>query len=59
MKRIVVRYMFLFEISALGRRFALTRLAVNMLVFAIIAGVFCNLLSRYKKEKMYSNAEYL
>ena len=59
MKRIVVRYMFLFEISALGRRFALTRLAVNMLVIAIIAAVLCTVISRDKKEKMYSNAEYL
>ncbi len=49
--------MLLFEISALGLRFALARLAIDILGIALIAFAIKNLLPKGEIEKIYVRAE--
>jgi uncharacterized membrane protein YraQ (UPF0718 family) len=51
--------MFLFELSALGAAFAITRLLVNIPGIIIIAYLLNSLVSREEVETMYLNAERL
>ena len=51
--------MFLFELSALGASFAITRLLVNIPGIIIIAYLLNSLVSREEVETMYLNAERL
>lgn len=51
--------MFLFELSALGAPFAITRLLVNIPGIIIIAYLLNSLVSREEVETMYLNAERL
>jgi len=51
--------MFLFEISSLGFKFALSRLAINILVIIIIAYVMGALIKKEDIDKMYEKAESL
>lgn len=49
--------MFLYESSALGMKFALARLAINIPGIIIIAAVLKRLAGREEIEKLYKNAE--
>jgi Predicted permeases len=51
--------MILFEISSLGFKFALSRLAINILVIIIIAYVMGALIKKEDVDKMYEKAERL
>ena len=51
--------MFLFEISSLGFKFALSRLAINILVIIIIAYAMGMLNKKEDVDKMYEKAERL
>jgi hypothetical protein len=51
--------MFLFEISSLGFKFALSRLAINILVIIIIAYAMGMLIKKEDVDKMYEKAERL
>ena len=49
--------MFLFEVSSLGLKFALTRLIVDIFGIIIIAHVLSNLVSKEELKKLYINVE--
>ena len=49
--------MLLFEIAALGTKFAITRLLIDIPGIIIIAYILSKLISKDEKEKMYNNAE--
>lgn len=49
--------MLLFEISALGAKFALTRLLVDIPGIILIAYVLCTFMDRSELERIYKNAE--
>ena len=49
--------MFLFEVSSLGLKFALTRLIVDLFGIIIIAHVLSNLVSKEELKKLYINVE--
>jgi hypothetical protein len=51
--------MFLFEIAALGPKFAWTRLTVDIAGIIIIAWVLGRMISPKEKEMFYQNAEYI
>jgi uncharacterized membrane protein YraQ (UPF0718 family) len=51
--------MFLFEMAALGPRFAWTRLAVDIPGIIIIAWILNRMISSKEKEKIYQNADNL
>ncbi len=51
--------MFLFELSALGARFAVTRLLVDIPGIILISYILCALLSKEEIKKVYENAETL
>ncbi|HBF36958.1 MAG TPA: permease [Firmicutes bacterium] len=51
--------MFLFEMAALGPRFAWTRLAVDIPGIIIIAWILNRMVSSKEKEKIYQNADNL
>ena len=49
--------MFLFEVSSLGLKFALTRLIVDIFGIIIIANILTSLVSKEEVKKLYINAE--
>lgn len=49
--------MLLFEIAALGAKFTITRLLIDIPRIIIIAYILSKLISKDEKEKIYSNAE--
>ncbi len=49
--------MFLFEMAALGAKFAITRLAVDIPGIIIIAYILSKLISKQEIQKIYDNAE--
>ncbi|MFA9397298.1 MAG: permease [Clostridiaceae bacterium] len=51
--------MFLFEMSALGAKFAVTRLLVDIPGIIIIAYILSHLISKDEVKKIYANAESL
>ncbi|MDX9784915.1 MAG: permease [Spirochaetia bacterium] len=51
--------MFLFEMSALGERFALSRLAIDIVGIALIAWAMTTALGKEEIERIYKNAESL
>lgn len=51
--------MFLFEISALGSRFAITRLLVDIPGIILIAYIMCSIVPKSEVEKIYENADSL
>ena len=48
--------MFLFELSALGRKFAVTRLLIDIPVIIFIAFILNSTISRNKKDEIYRKA---
>jgi len=51
--------MLLFEMSALGNRFALSRLAIDIVGIVLIAWAMASALGKVEIEKIYTNAETL
>jgi hypothetical protein len=51
--------MFLFELSSLGAKFAVTRLLVDIPGIIIIATILAHILSKEEIEKIYRDAESL
>ena len=51
--------MFLFEMSSLGKKFALSRLGIDILGILIISWVISKLIPKEEIEKIYLNAENL
>jgi len=49
--------MFLFELSALGRKFAVTRLLIDIPVIIFIAFILNSTISKDKKDEIYRKAE--
>jgi hypothetical protein len=49
--------MLLFEMSALGKRFALSRLAIDVVGIIAIAWAMASALSKEEIERIYKNAE--
>ena len=51
--------MFLFEMSSLGKKFAVSRLVINILGIFIISWIISNLISKEEIEKIYLKVEKL
>ena len=51
--------MFLFELSSLGARFAVTRLLVDIPGIILISYILCSLVNRAEVRRIYENAETL
>ena len=51
--------MFLFELSALGIRFAVTRLVIDIPGILLISYILCSLVNQSEMKKIYENAEAL
>lgn len=49
--------MFLFEMASLGRKFALSRLIIDILGIIIISGIISRIIPEEEIEKIYINAE--
>ncbi len=49
--------MFLFELSSLGTRFAITRLLVDIPGIILISYILCSLVNRAEVRRIYENAE--